>query len=106
MLRTGRPITTYAGRGTAKPGVDASTHAIIYMSNSKPSRLQSEAEMIRVPLKVEPADPSQKLDPLSRVNFAKMYTVEHNVRVMPVGQLSKSSQHLLVGYWMAEVETD
>ncbi len=55
---------------------------------------------------VEPADPSQNLDRLARVNFAKMYTVEHNVKVMPVGQVSKSSQNLLRGYWMREVERE
>ena len=58
--------------------------------------------MTKKPIKVNPL-PTQKLDPLSRINFAKIYTVEHNVRIMPVGQVAEDSKYLLVTYWINEM---
>ena len=58
--------------------------------------------MTKQPIKVIPRT-AQKLDPLSRINFAKVYTVEHNVRVMPVGEVDQDSKHLLVAYWINEM---
>jgi len=41
----------------------------------------------------------QKLDPMSRLNYKKIYTVEHNVKVMGVGRVTKESLAALLGYW-------
>jgi hypothetical protein len=90
--------------GTSKPGIDASSHAIIYMSNSTPARLKSETGMTKEPICVDPATPDQKLGRLSRVNFAKIYTVEHNVKVLHVGSVAKQSMHHLRGYFKIELE--
>jgi len=95
---------TYKGRGTSKPGIDASSHAIVYMSNSQPGRLDVETEMTKESICVDPATADQKLNPLSRVNFAKIYTVEHNVKVLPVGTVAKKSMHHLRGYFKIEFE--
>ena len=76
---------------------------MIYTPEPGPGRLQDENGMTKNPIKVLPTTPDQKLDPLSRINFAKVYTVEHNVRVMPVGQVSPGSMHLLVTYWQNEM---
>jgi hypothetical protein len=98
ILTLFRPISTYQNRGTTKRGLDPTSHAIIYMSNSNPQRLQDETGMTKEPLSVDPAQ-GQKLDGLSRVNFEKIYTVEHNLKVMDVGRVSKTSMPKLVGYW-------
>jgi hypothetical protein len=94
-----RPISTYGGQGTAKKGVDPSAHAIIYMSDTTPSRLPSETGMTKKPLRVDPAGADQKLDAMSRVSFARIHTVEHNVKVMEVGRISPSSMKDLVCYF-------
>lgn len=47
--------------------------------------------MSKEALEVEPAKPDQKLDPMSRLNFGKVYTVEHNVKVLPVGRITDGS---------------
>ena len=59
--------------------------------------------MTKKPIRVNPVTPSQTLDPLSRVNFARVYTVDHNVRIMPVGQVAEESKYLLVTYWINEM---
>lgn len=86
-----RPITTYSGQGVAKSGVDRAKHAVIYMRGSEPATKKHEPKMSKEPLEVEPAQPDQKLDPMSRLNFGKVYTVEHNVKVLPVGRITDRS---------------
>lgn len=75
----------------AKAGVDRSRHAVIFMCGAPPVMKKSEPRMTKEPLEVEPAKPDQKLDPMSRLNFGKVYTVEHNVKVLPVGRIMESS---------------
>lgn len=53
--------------------------------------MKHEPKMSKEPLEVEPTRPDQKLDPMSRLNFGKVYTVEHNVKVLPVGRITDSS---------------
>jgi hypothetical protein len=73
------------------------------MSDSHPARLPEETGMTKQAISVDPSGPDQKLDQMSRINFGKMYTVEHNVKVMSVGKISEGSRHLLVGYFNIEV---
>ncbi|KGO77547.1 hypothetical protein PITC_059870 [Penicillium italicum] len=96
------PITTYSGKGVAKAGIDRSKHAVIYMRGSRPRTVQSEPRMAKEPLEVDPARPDQKLDSMSRVNFGKVYTVEHNVKVLPVGKITEGSRARFLEYAQAE----
>jgi hypothetical protein len=80
------------------------SHAIIYMNNEQPARLAAETELTKDPIAVVPAGPDQKLDQLSRVNFAKMYTVEHNVKVMSVGTVAPKSMPTLKVYFKEEFD--
>jgi len=65
-------------------------HTIIY-TGSQPQWLPGEYELglTKTPIKVEPVNPRHKLDIASRLNYAKPYTVEYNVKV--VGYLGSSS---------------
>jgi hypothetical protein len=101
-----RPIATYGGQGVAKPGVDPAKHAIVYMRGSMPTRRANEPQMIKEPLEVEPASPGEKLDEISRLNFGKVYTVEHNVKVRPIGMISGSSMAKFRGYASNEFRLD
>ncbi|KAJ5773827.1 hypothetical protein N7457_008723 [Penicillium paradoxum] len=92
------PIATYGGQGVAKSGVDVPKHAVIYMRGDEPHSSRAEPRMIKEPLEVEPAKADQKLDRMSRVNFGKIYTVEHNVKVLPVGKITEASQAKFLEY--------
>jgi hypothetical protein len=82
------PIMTYGGQGTLKYGVHPEDHAPIYSSKREgPCILEGEA-MTHRPIRVDVIDPSHKLDPMSRLNYAKIYTVEHNVKVWFIGQVA------------------
>jgi hypothetical protein len=71
------------------------------MTDTRPYCLPAEERdlLITKPIAVEKASRDQKLDPMSRLNFKKIYTVEHNVKVMNVGKVTKDSLPVLIGYW-------
>ncbi|EAW14327.1 uncharacterized protein ACLA_073620 [Aspergillus clavatus NRRL 1] len=100
------PITTYGGQGVAKLGVIPEQHAVVYMRGTRPRYGSHEPRMTKDPLEIEPATPDQKLDPMSRLNFGKVYTVEHNVKVLPVGIISPRSMNDFRGYARTEISTN
>lgn len=87
-----RPITTYGRRGLSKPGVLKRHHAVIYSGRVEPERVAGEmpgpGEHDVLPsIQVRPTDEDDRMDPMSRLNFGKLYTVEHNVRVFNYGMV-------------------
>jgi mRNA-degrading endonuclease toxin of MazEF toxin-antitoxin module len=68
------------------------------MTGTVPEYAVGETGMIKEPLSVDPFQ-AQKLDGMSRVNFDKVYTVEHNVKVKNIGKVSDKSMPKLTGYW-------
>jgi hypothetical protein len=93
-----RPINTYNRRGTTNRR-DASAHAVAYTTRNPPALLQGE-HLDKEPIKVN-AKPGQSLDPTSRINFGKTYTVEHNVLVLELGKVDDSDLHFLRNYWFS-----
>lgn len=73
-----------------KGGVKPDDHAIIYMGEEAPEPLERESLSLRS-IKVDPKTPRDKLEPESRINYAKIYTVEHNVKVLFIGKIAESS---------------
>ncbi|KAF7130889.1 hypothetical protein CNMCM5793_003759 [Aspergillus hiratsukae] len=92
------PITTYDGKRVAKAGVNPENHAIIYMRGSVPTQKANEPQMTKEPLEVEPASPDERLDEMSRLNFSKVYNVEYDVKVHPVGMISWTSMAKFTSY--------
>ncbi|ERF75812.1 hypothetical protein EPUS_01642 [Endocarpon pusillum Z07020] len=96
------PIHTYSGQGVTKRGLsreDIERHAVIYMQGTKSQPRQDERGLVKEPIAVKPASPDQKLDPMSRLNFGKPYTVEHNIKAMEVGMVTDKSMPYLVTYF-------
>jgi hypothetical protein len=55
--------------------------------------------MTKTPIKVVPSDGRHKLDHASRLNYAKVYTVEYNVKVWFIGKIHRDSEgDLIVAY--------
>ncbi|KAL2807837.1 hypothetical protein BJX63DRAFT_411145 [Aspergillus granulosus] len=96
-------ISTYGGRGLAKPGLDPSKHAIIYMTGTHPKMGSMEPLMSKGPLEVDPDRFDDPLDRMSRVNFGRIYTVEHDVKVLGVGKISPQSMPRFIAYARAEL---
>ncbi|KAL8828584.1 MAG: hypothetical protein Q9170_006544, partial [Blastenia crenularia] len=98
-------IKTYGGRGAAKRGVDANSHAIVYTTAHPPAQLENEPKLIRHPIRVCTSSPENKLAPASRVNLGKTYTVEFNSKVKEVGMVDRLSIPRLVSAWKALMDT-
>ncbi|GAB7362831.1 hypothetical protein MBLNU230_g3134t1 [Neophaeotheca triangularis] len=99
------PIFTYDYQGVGKRGVRKSDHAIIHTSRQPPQRLRGEAPgpgedgMRPFPIKVDPFRRDELLHAVSRVNFAKVTTVEHNVKVKDCGLVNPDSiTHLITQF--------
>jgi len=88
------PILTYGGHGTLKSGVHPEYHAMVYSSDSAPGLLQGES-LEKKAIKIDINDPRHKLDNASRLNYSKIYTVEHNVKVAFVGRLAKGYKDIV-----------
>jgi hypothetical protein len=82
---------TYNCQGTKKPGATAADHAIIFTGRMAPDPLPGENGMYHRPIRVEPFK-LERLAPESRVNYAKIYTIEHNVKVCSVGKIHEDSE--------------
>ena len=74
-------------------------HAIIYTGSEAPKPLDTETtdrwDQLLEPIRVTSHQKYEKLDPLSRINFYKIYNVEHNVKVYDFGQVHKDSEFWL-----------
>jgi hypothetical protein len=76
------PILTYGKRGTVNRP-DAGHHAIAYMTARAPNPLPDE-QLNRHSIKIIPRG-GEQLHAASRINFSKIYTVEHNLKVKSIG---------------------
>jgi hypothetical protein len=82
-----------------KKGVIKNHHAIIHTGKapspkSKEKPAKGELEM-RSPIRVKATRKSDRLDEMSRINYAKIYTVEHNVKVYDFGQVHSEDEWIL-----------
>ncbi len=57
---------------------------------------REEGLMSKSPIRIDVISEAHKLDPLSRLNYAKLYTVEHNVKVFFIGQVAKKYERPLI----------
>jgi hypothetical protein len=100
------PIATYGGRGVAKPGVVKSEHGIIYTGRSIPRPDETELPtrpneqgMRSEPIQVDPDSPIDRLDPKSRINFAAVSTVHHNIKAKSMGMVNRNSIRILLQHF-------
>jgi hypothetical protein len=104
MSNLGSAISTYGGRGTLKPGCAASEHTIVYLTGTQPVRLEGEWErgMTKDPIELEAASPTETMEPASRLRFGKIYSIEWNVKVREIGQVSRRHMSKLLAYYREE----
>ncbi|KAI1133857.1 hypothetical protein F5Y05DRAFT_277179 [Hypoxylon sp. FL0543] len=83
------PILTYDRRGCLKKGVRASKHGIIYTAGSKPPKpLKNEPTLGFQPVALQVYTDGETLAKESRVNYSKLVTIEHNVKVFFIGSIA------------------
>jgi len=99
-------IHTYGGRGTTDRCVRPQDHVIIH-AGEEAKLMQGEKRSVlnKKPIKFIP-DPPRNADPdllpSSRINFRKIYTIEHNIPVAKVGKISDRDVVVLSVYAVAQ----
>lgn len=81
------PILTYIRQGCKKKGVKPAKHGIIHELNTKPRPLDGEPKLGFKPIRLEITVTGERLARESRVNYSKLVTVEHNVKVFFIGNI-------------------
>jgi hypothetical protein len=89
------PVTSYDRAGPSKAGIQLSDHGFIY-SRRVPTTVEG---MIPTALKVNISKGAAHLQDPSLINYAKVYTVETNVKVKDVGDLDSDSKNILLYYF-------
>ncbi|KAK4199907.1 hypothetical protein QBC40DRAFT_307156 [Triangularia verruculosa] len=81
------PILTYGHQACTKRGVKPQKHGIVHALGTRPRRLEGEPDLGFDPVRLELTERTEKLDKESRVNYAKLVTIEHNYRVFFIGRI-------------------
>ena len=92
-----RPVVNYnpAGSRKASLGVELleqDYYAVIYAGQTPPELSKPELALRRSPIRILPNTPEDKLPLGSWINYAKKYTIEHNVKVVFIGSIAPDSQ--------------
>lgn len=91
-------MSTYHGRATLHPGCVPSEHSAVYLDKQFPILLEGE-HLTKEPICVIPSDPSISMDPKSRINYAKVFPIEMNVKVKDIGDVDPKDLHNLHRYY-------
>ncbi|KAK4096558.1 hypothetical protein N658DRAFT_458516 [Parathielavia hyrcaniae] len=79
------PIYTYERQACTKLGVNPSKHGIIYRAGRTPRLVKGEPQLGFAPVRVNLYQKTEYIPKASRVNYAKLVTVEHNCLVFFIG---------------------
>ncbi|KAL2129915.1 hypothetical protein VTI74DRAFT_7144 [Chaetomium olivicolor] len=90
------PILTYEHKACTKKGVKPLKHGIVYQSGKRPRTVEGEPRLGFPPIAVDLFERTEKLDKESRVNYAKITTVEHNFRVFFIGRVTEADFYNVV----------
>lgn len=97
------PIRTYGSRGVARNDILKHQHAIIHTGEISPRPLKDEKPRnidespMLWPIRVRAKRRADKMDPKARVNFAKMYSIERNVKVCEFGAVHPDHLSIFLG---------
>jgi len=88
----------------AKVGTKKWQHAIAFVGSEQPrcqpGEVPAEGEKgMMGPIRVVPKKKQDKMHDMSRINFAKIYTVEHNVKVYDFGDVHRDYLARLRHQW-------
>jgi hypothetical protein len=91
-------ISTYLGQATTKPGVSVQDHAAILPEGGTLVKHPKEESMEKAPVFIKVENSQVTIDPMSRINCVKPYSIEHNVMVRNIGRVVGESVGLLEKY--------
>jgi Cdc37 Hsp90 binding domain len=99
-------INTYGGQGLVgkhRSDAEVSSHTIVHDRTKKPAVFEREKGLMnKEPIAIDMTG-HHTLHPASRLNYAKVSTVEHNVKVMDIGMVCPTSMPYFLSHWQNEM---
>jgi hypothetical protein len=95
-------ISTYDKQATTKAGLNPDDHAAVVPQGTPSGKYTQHWKgetLAKLPLEVKVENSGVTIDAMSRINFAKPYTVEHNIKVQNVGRVVGESVKRLTEYF-------
>lgn len=89
------PILTYGGKACNKHGVKPAKHGIVYEHGHKPHMVSGEPKLGFPPVQATITEDGERLSKESRVNYSKLVTIEHNIRVFFIGSIMPNSLDII-----------
>jgi hypothetical protein len=81
------PILTYIRQGCKKRGVKPAKHGIVHAQGTRAQPLPGEPPLGFRPIRLQLYAAGEGIVRESRVNYSKLVTVEHNVKVFFIGSV-------------------
>lgn len=92
-------MSTYSGHATTKLSAEAHYHAAVVPVGGSFTPHPRGEHLDKEPIEVKIEDAAITIDPMSRINVAKPYTIEHNIMVRNIGRVVGDSIGLLDMYF-------
>ncbi|KAL1583637.1 hypothetical protein WHR41_07821 [Cladosporium halotolerans] len=91
-------ISTHSGNGASRR--NASEHGIVHTTGTRPPpTMRQEDGLLPSPIRIDPLNEDDRLDATSRMDYGKLYNIEHNVKVKPYGVVNNQSMQTLIKQW-------
>lgn len=84
-------IYTHSGRGVKKPVVDTREHAMVYTGNEPPTVASVDTSTLLPAIRVNADSKEQFLGAMSLLDFGRIHTIEHSIKVMSFGKVDQKA---------------
>jgi hypothetical protein len=95
-------LNTYHRQGASKDGIKAENYAAVYRLGGEPEVGPNE-DMTKEPFPIKVEEAGESIDPTSRIDFGRVYTVEHNIKVLKVGRIPNDFLPRLEQYFVDSI---
>ena len=95
-------LNTYHRQGASKDGIKAENYAAVYPLGGEPEVGPNE-NLTKEPFPIKVEEAGESIDPTSRIDFGRVYTVEHNIKVLKVGRIPNDFLPRLEEYFVNSI---
>jgi hypothetical protein len=78
-------------------------YVVLYRANVEPPRPYADERIERDPIAIIIEDGDQYISPLARLDCGRIYTVQHDLKVMKIGRVHPAALPLLDQYYKESV---
>jgi len=96
------PLNTFNLQGTEKDRLRADDYTAVYPMGGEP-QIGAFEKMTKQPFPIIIEDSEERINPMSRLNFGQVYTVQHNLKVLRIGRIPDGRLALLNQYFLETI---